>query len=295
MIKFSLPGYIENELLIGYFFDLQKNAPHFFIENRCLDSAYGMPGHMIWNGGRSRFNLPVQGPEIYQTINYLHEHGVKLRHTCTNMLLTQGHLYDWTCNQFISYCEQEGDSIIVFAPELANYIREKYPKYNIIWSTTRRDDDINIINNLSQTDMLVLDYKYNKDYSVLASLKNPKNIEIVCGENCVPDCPARLAHYADISRHQLLFPNIDEIFTCPYNREKPFNFYEEIQRQPHAILDRDIEYLYNQYGIENFKISGRTITPHLLIEMILYYTIKPEYRDTIRQTALYLAYEKFYS
>ena len=70
MIKFSAPGYIENKAIFGLFLDLQKKAPEYFYENRRLDSAYGMPGNMIWNGGRSRFNLRTQGLGVYDVVDF---------------------------------------------------------------------------------------------------------------------------------------------------------------------------------------------------------------------------------
>jgi len=60
-------------------------------------------------------------------------------------------------------------------------------------------------------------------------LQHPKNIEILCGENCIPDCPMRVLHYADISAHQLMLSNRPQQFDCPYRKERPMNFYEAIQ------------------------------------------------------------------
>lgn len=291
MIKFSAPGYIENKAIFGLFLDLQKKAPEYFYENRRLDSAYGMPGNMIWNGGRSRFNLRTQGLGVYDVVDFYKQFDFKLRHTCTNMFLNEGLFQDYTCNQYIDYCEQENHSIITYSAEFADYIREHYPKYSIIWSTTRRDDNIDIINTLSEKDLLVLDYKYNHDENMLSQLKYPKNIEILCGENCVPDCPMRTAHYATISAHQLMIHQ-DGDFVCPYNKETPINFYAEMQTRPHAITNEYIDELYEKYGIENFKLSGRTYPPYILIEMLVYYLVVPKYRDAVRQTALYTAYEK---
>ena len=286
MIKFSVPGYIEHETIIGYFADLQQTNPEYFIDNRCLDSAYGMPGGMIWNGGRSRFNLKVNGVEIYKNFN------LKLRHTCTNMFLHPSLFNDYVCNQYLAYCEQEHHAVITYSEEFAEYIRNTYPKYDIIWSTTRRDDDIDTINRLSKQDLLVLDYKYNHNTTFLQQLENPQNIEILCGENCTYNCPARTAHYAAISAHQLMKPE-EQFFQCPYNKEFPINFYTDIQAQPHSITNEYIDELYETYGIENFKLSGRTYPPYIIIEMIIYYLIKPEYKDIVRQTATYFAYERF--
>ena len=40
--------------------------------------------------------------------------------------------------------------------------------------------------------------------------------------------------------------------------------------------------LYSTYHIEHFKLSGRVLPPYFMIEIILYYLIKPEYRNMLR-------------
>ena len=69
MIKFSAPGYIEHDIVIMHFIHTMKEHPEYFIENRILDSAYGMPGYMIWNGGRSKFNLKIEANDIYDLVD----------------------------------------------------------------------------------------------------------------------------------------------------------------------------------------------------------------------------------
>ena len=80
-------------------------------------------------------------------------------------------------------------------------------------------------------------------------------------------------------------PNIQG-FSCPYDAPKSLNFYSDILQRPHAITNQYINYLYDTYGIENFKISGRKNNNITYVESIIYYLIKPEYRDSVRQSAL---------
>ena len=37
-----------------------------------------------------------------------------------------------------------------------------------------------------------------------------------------------------------------------------------------------------QNGFENFKIAGRTLDGHTILEILLYYLIKPEYHNITR-------------
>ena len=73
-----------------------------------------------------------------------------------------------------------------------------------------------------------------------------------------------------------------DIMTCPHdNDKKNWTFYDALH-MPHGVTNEYIDQLYNQYGIENFKIAGRAGSPLLVIEAACYYLIKPEYRDLVR-------------
>ena len=117
------------------------------MENRILDSAYGMPNYMIWNGGRSKFHMEIEGLDIYNVVAEYKKFKFKLRHTCTNYLLQPFLFNDFSCNQWLSHCQEEGHGVITFSEEFAEYVKKVFPQYQIIWSTTRRDNDINVINN----------------------------------------------------------------------------------------------------------------------------------------------------
>ena len=289
MIKFSLPGYISHEPIIKFFYNMQKEHPEYFIENRIIDSAYDCPSHLIWNGGRIMWEYQ-NCTDIYRLIDSYHNLGLKLRHNCTNMFIQGTLLTDLQSNQYIEYCEYDNDSVVVYTPELASYIKTNYPKYNITWSTTRGDQDINDINRMSKDDFIVLDYNHNHNYSLLAQLKYPQHVEILCAENCISNCPNRKEHYKSMSLVQLRVPNAIES-ECPYAKSQGLsNFYMDTLRQDHAITNQDIDNLYANYGIERFKLSGRVAPPYFIIEVILYYLIKPQYKDALRQTALNMMY-----
>ena len=53
MIKFSIADYYGHSHFIIMFLDMQEQFPHYFYEDRKIDSAYGMPSGLIWNGGRA--------------------------------------------------------------------------------------------------------------------------------------------------------------------------------------------------------------------------------------------------
>jgi collagenase-like PrtC family protease len=281
MIKFSLPGYISHEPIIKFFYNIQKEHPEYFIENRIIDSAYDLPGNLIWNGGRIMWEYQ-KCEKIYDLVDSYRQLGLSLKHTCTNIFITDALLLDVLSNQYLAYCELEGDSVVVYTEDLADYIKNNYPKYRIIWSTARGEKDINKINSMSKNDMFVLDYNHNHNEDILSQLKHPQNIEILCAENCIGNCPERLEHYKTMSLVQLRVPKVTEL-QCPYAKPDHLsNFCVDTLSKTNAITNEDIDYLYSTYHIEHFKLSGRVLPPYFMIEIILYYLIKPEYRNMLR-------------
>ena len=282
MIKFSIPGYYQHSNLVLFFAYLQKEHPEVFIENRCIDSTYDLPAGLIWNGGRGNVKFLMNPSDIWMLADEYHGLGIHLRHTCTNCLLEPKHFSDFLCNEWLKYNEYNGESVIINSDELGRYINKEYPKYSLIWSTTRSDNHIDTVNSLSQKNMVVLDYQYNNNTEYLQALHHPENIEILCAEYCVPNCPNRQEHYIEISKQQLWLPYQE--LSCP-KADKNIPFYQSLLL-PHAISNEYIDELYSSYNIQNFKISGRMASPIPVIEAICYYLIQPEYEAIIRQDAV---------
>ena len=291
MIKFSLPGYYINKDVLLFFAFLQQEHPEVFIENRRFDSAYDLPPDLIWNGGRVSFDHSIDPSDWDYLAKDYQDKDIALRHTCTNQLLDERHFTDPLCNDWMRICENKNNSVIVYSEEFANYIKTNYPDYNIIYSTTRTATDLNTINQLSKDNLVVLNYNKNHDEKYLQALQYPQNVEILCAELCVPNCPCRNDHYKYISAHQLRqrLPG-QTAFKCPFDKENALlSFYDSLTL-PHGITNEYVDELYNTYGIANFKISGRRAVPIFVIEAICYYLIKPEMRDFVRQNALLHAY-----
>lgn len=284
MIKFSLPGYLRHRDLILFFTELYKHTPDIFLPNRVIDSAYDFPA-LSWNGGREGTyfkSLTEQDIYVmYEHIQPLRDSGVKIRHTCTNSLVEERHLKDTLCNLYLNISETEGDSIIVASPVLKEYIKQTYPKYSIINSTTLCLDNIDDFNKLSKKELTVMNYNYNCDDNYLKQLKYPENIEILCAEGCQPNCPQRKEHYLSICRANL-YKNEPRFF-CNY--AGIHNIYINFEKIPHMVNNQRIEELHNM-GIENFKIAGRNLAGPFVLELLLYYLIKPEYQNVTRCEAM---------
>lgn len=286
--KFSIPGYFYYVNQIRMIEEYRKMRPEFFYPDRIIDSSYDFPPGLIWNGGRPQpFHNFEQSYLLGVAQYYNQESEIKIRHTCTNLLLVPEMLYDWQCNLWLQINEHEGNAVIVATDILKEYVKERYPKYDIINSTTLNITDIDEINKLSETDLTVLNYTKNNDNEYLKQLQHPENIEILCAEPCSINCKNRKKHYEQTSRFQLWIDlDLDEY--CPHVDEMPYNFYD-VQKLPTAVDNDRVDQLA-ELGIQYFKLSGRQSPIHSWYEQIIYYLILPEYRDRVRQDWLNIEY-----
>lgn len=212
-----------------------------------------------------------------------------LRHTCTNIILDEKMVKDPACNLFIDTCYKPTDYIIFSNEILHNYLLNKIPEDHFIYSTTMGIKDIKQINLYSKNNLIVLDYTKNNDNEYLQQLQFPKNIEILCGELCVDNCPYRMQHYIAVSKTNAHIPlDEGESDSCFFrdkleNRPPMLEWY--LNSFQHAINNERIEELAD-LGIQNFKIAGRTRCTDAFFIFIIYYLILPEYREIAHKELL---------
>ena len=282
--KFSIPGFFSKFTIIQSFIDYYYNHRDLFIEDRCIDSCYDSYGTLLWRGGR----IPhIENPNLnmLDILDFFNQYpSIELRHVFSNCLLDENMTHDYFCNKFTKEVIRLQDKVIINNKYLIEHFKKNYPNIPIIYSTTMDITDIEQVNQLSEQNIYVLNYNYNNDNTYLEQLKYPQNIEILCGEPCIDNCPYRAQHYISISKGALgIADDENDINECPFGS---YNLTPiQIMKRKNAITNERIDELYN-IGFQYFKISGRTLPPPSWLELILYYLAKPEYIDQIRQELL---------
>lgn len=282
-MNFYLPDFTRHLNLNLYIIQLLREYPEYFYDYINIGAIYGAFGGSIWNGGRVIPGI-VSKPKVKETIEQINNLNIPIRFTYTNHLLTEEDLHDKYCNMTLDIANNGMNEIIVNSPILENYLREKYPNFKYILSTTRCERNIEKINEATKNyDLVVLDYRDNKNLSFLMNIEDKQKIEILINAYCNPDCPRRKEHYDTLARIQLNYgeniPEQDRKFdNCPtYGR----NIYD-ILHFPTVLSNEEIQNTYSSMNFSNFKIEGRTISTVDLIESYVYYLIKPEWRDRVR-------------
>lgn len=273
--KFSLPDYYnKGKYILDLSFYMKNNSDKFY-SDRIIDSAYGAHPSLLWTGGRfitDQYAMLMS--DVLHEFNKIPE--IKLHHVCTNLLMTPELVTDYKSNYFFLHYIRSEDKAIIAHPLLIDHFKYNYPKISLIYSTTMNIKDIETVNEITKKNIYVLNYNYNYNDIYIKQLLYPNNIEVLCGEPCILNCPNREKHYKEISKIAL---QINEgIYTCPYEVEKYTA--DEILSLPHAMTNERIDQL-SEMGIQYFKISGRSLDLPNWLAIILYYLALPEHREKI--------------
>ncbi|MBQ5376758.1 MAG: hypothetical protein IIU45_07860, partial [Lachnospiraceae bacterium] len=214
---YHLPGLFEFYEFYKVFLELYRQHREYFYDWCEIGSIYGAPADCIWGGGRVGFG--DANPE--EVAELMREYGISARLTFSNSLLREEHLSDKKCNALCKLFERSGSTknrtsedgtvengIIVHSDLLAKYIRDNYPGFYLVSSTTK------VLRNFSELKQeldkpeftyVVPDFRLNTALDQLRELsqKQKDKVEFLCNECCYYDCYDRKACYENVSRKSL--------------------------------------------------------------------------------------------
>lgn len=282
MINFYLPNFYKWDfrILNSYFIEMLQKHPECFYDNIHIGAIYGSFPGVIWNGGRAMIG-DASINDIEEVIAHYAQLNTPIRFTYTNSLINESHL----CNLYaylVTNMAQNGmNEILVNSPILEGFLRENFPNYKYISSTTKcLLDENEIISESEKYYLTVLDYRKNPDLEFLKSLPNPEKYEILLNAYCDPNCTNRMEHYRFLSEAQLHGELVD--FPCSAHTDCFF----DALKFPTVIKLEDLYSTYADMGFRHFKIEGRTNNIIDVLESYLYYMVKPEYKDQFRYEVL---------
>lgn len=281
MIYYHLPGLFEFYDFYQTFLALFKNHKEYFYKWCEIGSIYGNPEDCLWAGGRVS-NGKEKAEDVLSLMN---KYKISARLTLSNSLLKEEHLTDQKSNKLCTLFSDEKNGIIVHSELLLKYLKEKYPKYYFVSSTTKVLSDFNDFKKELERDefaYVVIDYRLNKQLKKLEKLSKEEKdkVEFLVNECCYIGCKNRKECYESVSLKNL---GIDSKFVCKEPEgEKGYRF-SLAKTNPSFISVEDILNIYEPMGFTNFKIEGRGLGSAMLLEFILYYMVKPEYQLNVRE------------
>lgn len=282
---YHLPGLFEFYELYKVFLPLFREHREYFYDWCEIGSIYGAPGDCLWGGGRVGFG----DADPRDVASLMKEFGISSRLTFSNSLLTEEHFSDKKCNDLCALFEKNGtaeNGIIVHSDLLLTYIREKYPSFYFVSSTTKVLTEFSaFVSELLREEFryVVPDFRLNKDLSELKELSPEQKgkVEFLCNECCWFDCFDRKNCYENVSRKSLGEDCPEHECVSP-EAAKGYRF-SEAMKNPGFIGIGDIENVYLPEGFSHFKIEGRSLGSAVVLEFLLYYMTKPEYQLKVRE------------
>ena len=173
MIKFNLPGLYEHFDLNMQLLDDIAGMPEIFYPDIEIESFYGNFQFCIFDGGRifCKYNHTCK-EEIEFMVNEYNKRDIAVRLIFTNNMVQPIHYTDRFANLVLDICHNGKNEIVITNPGLEEYIRNKYPNFNIISSTTKcLNTKEAFIDELKKDyDLICLDYNLNNKFDFLNSL-----------------------------------------------------------------------------------------------------------------------------
>ncbi|MBR4708409.1 MAG: hypothetical protein IKP29_10170 [Pseudobutyrivibrio sp.] len=282
---YHLPGLFEFYELYKAFLPLFRDHREYFYDWCEIGSIYGAPADCLWGGGRVGFG----DEQAVDVIKLMKEYDISARLTFSNSLIKPEHLLDKRCNRLLELFDTNGETkngVIIYSDILLDYIKNSYPNYYFVSSTTKVLTDFEDLRhelNREEFKYVVPDFRLNKALDKLNTLsRDQKNkVEFLCNECCSFGCADRKACYENVSRKSLGEDCADHICKSP-QASVGYRF-SDAMANPAFISTEDIHNTYLPAGFSNFKIEGRSLGSAIVLEFLLYYMTKPEYQLKVRE------------
>lgn len=293
--NFIIPGLYEHHQLNFALLTLLKIHPEYFYDDVKITAIYGSFQFSIFDGGRIFNSYKHTNKEEIEHIvhTYNEVYNVPIRLVCTNCELKPEDYKNRFGNVVLSLCENDMNEIVVNHSGFEQYVRETYPQYSFISSTTKclnTPKEFLQELNTNKYKMICLDYNLNKNMSLLEKISEErrKECEFLVNAICPPGCPNRKKHYSLNSLFSLSYGKPYTIENCPieYSTVHPACFSYKNNLSP-----EDIYNTYVPMGYNLFKLEGRTLSEIENACNYVRYMVKPEYHFQALTLLLKSVYE----
>ena len=280
---YHLPGLFEFYELYRLFLPLYREHREYFFDRCDIASIYGAPEDCIWGGGR----VGNGSADAKDVLSLVREYGISARLTFSNSLLRDEHLSDPKCNALCRLFDRYGhNGVIVHSELLLSYLKAHYPNLYFVSSTTKvLTKPEQLLQEVKRDDFayVVTDFRLNRAFDALSLLpqKLKDKLEFLCNECCFFGCRDRKSCYEAVSRKNLGMDGPE--YTCTAPDAAAGYVFSKAMKNPGFIGSDDILNTYLPMGFSNFKIEGRSLGSALILEFLLYYMTKPEYRLNVRE------------
>jgi collagenase-like PrtC family protease len=201
MIHWNLSGGIVHRGVLLRFIDALE------VPDVRLSVHDGFSG-LSWCGGRESGST-IEPAVLDEVLEQYRRRGVGFNLLFSNHLLGPDDLGNEYGNLLLEKLHDERNGVVVCDGVLADYVRERYPKYQLVRSVVnayldkviyRRPDEIvrYFLEATRRYDRVVVPSELNLRFSVLDQLDKSK-LEFLVNNNCFWHCPFAVKHYTQIA------------------------------------------------------------------------------------------------
>jgi hypothetical protein len=207
-----------------------------------------------WNGGR------INRDVVYNDalIEYYYSKNISIALTFSNHKIN---VNDSLGNELLEKFHKEGNALIIVNEDLRKYVREKFPKYDLIYSITGmgtlniplEDEDIAFYKQLEQDyDWIVP--RFEHIFDPRANELDSTKWEVMLNDTCVYGCKHYDAHFKAIADENTAgrpySKEIEECWLPKFDPDKDSK-YDCMDLRPDAMQR------LKAMGVQSFKITGR--------------------------------------
>ena len=229
-----------------------------FLGQRKVDSTnlvvYDGINKCRWNGGRINRDIYYKDA----LIDYYYSKGISIALTFSNHNID---LTDPLGNELLAKFHREGNALIIVNDDLRKYVREHYPKYDLIYSITgmgllnipMQDSDVAFYKDLeSKYDWIVP--RFEHIFDPRANELDKTKWEVMLNDTCVWGCKYWDQHFKAIADENTAGrPYSKEVEECWLPKFNP----DKDSKYPCMDIKPDNMRRLLEMGVNSFKITGR--------------------------------------
>lgn len=230
--------------------------------------VYDGINHCKWNGGRINRDIEYRDG----LIDYYYKRGISIALTFSNPVID---LTDEVGNHLLKKFHADGNCIILVNDDLRQYIREKFPKYQLIYSITGTGHISVPMDDAGVSFYRDLETKYDWIVPRFEHIFDPRAIELDCtkwevmlNDTCIWNCKHFDEHFKAIAHENTEGrPYTAEIEECWVKGFDP-NIISK-----YNCMDIDSVHVakLKRMGVHSFKITGREMDDDTYFKELIKY------------------------
>jgi len=245
---------------------------------------YGvLPSSMIGSGGTGPNNVRMVANEVEEYIEQAHSAGLKFDYLLNAPSMSNMEWDENTHQELLMHLDWitnvGADSVTVTIPYLVELIKRQFPRLKVRVSTIAHVNSVaraKLFESLG-ADSITLDINVNRSFGALKAIRNTVNCELTVLLNnlCLYQCPYEYYHHdglghASQNYNPLKGSYVDYcVLRCTLDRLRDVSQVIKCRwARPEDI------HIYEEIGIDTFKISGRAMPTERILRAATAYSLR---------------------